>query len=240
MFFKEIMEINIAICDNSRAVCNDLTRLIRAQKPAAKVFTFTSAETFLAAPEDFAIVFLDIKGIAGLDVAKILRAKNPAAILIFVTGYREYMPAAFDVRAFHYILKPVDAAKFAQILDRAFAELDAAAADKFIVLKTDGVTKKFFLRDIFFIESANKKVIVHSATGTFAATATMDALEIALAENFYRCHRCYLVNLEKISAYTSDTVTLTSGAEILIAAKKFPDFVKTFLHYARTGGGVNV
>ncbi len=236
------MEINIAICDNNRHACNDILKLVRAQKPAAKVFTFTAAENLLAASENFDIFFLDIKGIGGLEVAKILRAKNSRAILIFVTGYREFMHAAFDVQAFHYILKPVDASKFAQILARACNEIETAnsQAEKFILLKIDGVNKKFFLRDIFFIESANKKVLINTTSGIFAATAKMDALEIALADFFYRCHRGYLVNLEKIAAYTNATIRLTNGAEILIAAKKYPEFVKNFLRYAKTGGIVNV
>lgn len=232
------MEIQIAVCDNDRAAANALALLIRKTRPAAHVYTFAAAETLLAAPEDFDIIFLDIKGVAGLDIAKTLRARNSRAIVIFVTGYREYMAAAFDVRAFHYLVKPVDAAKFAEILDAACKEL--AAAEDFILLKIDGLTKKFFLRDIFFIESANKKVIVHTAAETTAATATMDALEAALAGNFYRCHRAYLVNLEKIAAYDAKTIRLASGDEILIAAKKFPEFVKNFMRYAKNGGAVNV
>ncbi len=238
------MEINIAICDNNRNACNDILQLIHKQKPSAKIFTFASKDTLLDAKEDFDMFFLDIKGVGGIEIAKILRERPNSAksILIFITGYSEFMSEAFDVNAFHYLLKPIDAKKFAQILDKAWAEIENAEtqAEKYLLLKVDGVTKKFFLRDIFFIESANKKVILHTMTGNYSAAAKMDALEIALADYFYRCHRCYLVNLEKISAYTNDTIQLTNGENILIAGKKYPAFVKNYLRYAKSGGVVNV
>ncbi len=236
------MKINIAICDNNRLICNDIFKLIIAQKPAANVFTFTSKETLLNAPEDFDIFFLDIKGIGGLEIAKTLRERRTKSILIFVTGYSEFMSEAFDVNAFHYLLKPIDAQKFSQVLSRACAEIENAEtqAEKFLLLKVDGVNKKFFLRDIFYIESDNKKVTVHATTGNYSAAAKMDALEIALADYFYRCHRCYLVNLEKISAYANDTIQLTNGENILIAGRKYPAFVKIYLRYAKNGGVVNV
>ncbi len=236
------MEINIAICDNNRHACNDILQLIRQQKPNAKIFTFTSKDTLLDAKENFDIFFLDIKGVGGIEIAKTLRERQTKSILIFVTGYSEFMSEAFDVNAFHYLLKPIDTKKFAQILDKACAEIENAEtqAEKYLLLKVDGVTKKFFLRNIFFIESADKKVILHTTTGNYSAAAKMDALEIALADYFFRCHRCYLANLEKISAYTNDTIQLTNGENILIAGKKYPAFVKNYLRYAKSGGAVNV
>lgn len=239
--------MNIAVCDNNRNACNEILRLIRKDKPTAKIFTFTSAETLLDAPEDFSIYFLDIRGVSGLEIARNLRARQnlqgkPKSILIFITGYREYMAEAFDVNAFHYILKPIDTKKFSQVLARACHEVEESEsrAEKYLLLKVGGVHKKFYLRNIFFIESNNKKVIVHTSDGNFEAAGKMDSLEVALSDCFYRCHRCYLVNLEKISAYTANTIQLTGGDEIFIAAKKYSAFVKTYLRYAKEGGGVNV
>lgn len=239
------MEIKIAVCDNDRGACNGVMQLIRRFKPAAKVFTFTSKESLLESGEDFAIYFLDIQGVSGIEIARVLRERQAGkfrSILIFVTGYRDYMEDAFDVNAFHYLLKPIDAKKFSQILERAWNEIEAAESqsEKYLLLKVDGVHKKFFLREIFFIESDNKRVILHTSNGIYSAAGKMDALEIALADYFYRCHRCYLVNLEKISAYSTDTIQLTNGENILIAAKKYPAFVKNYLRYAKDGGVVNV
>ena len=239
--------MNIAICDSRLELCEDIANLIRQIKPDAKIFFFTSKEDLLKSRQDFAIFFLDIKGIGGLEIAKTLRLRQdflqtPKSILIFVTGYDDFYSQAFDVQAFHYLLKPIDTKKFAQVFNRACLEAEnfQSQSENFILLKVGNVNKKIFLRDIFFIESDNKKVIVHTAEEIFETYAKMSELEIALGENFYRCHRCYLVNLAKISAYTSDTIELQGGEKILLAGKKFSDFVKKFLRYAKGGGQIGL
>ena len=163
-------------------------------------------------------------------------------ILIFVTGYDDFMAEAFDVHAFHYLLKPIDAKKFSQVFNRAVEEIKnfQTQAEKFLLIKVDGMNKKIFLRDIFFIESANKKIIIRTAEGNFEIYGKMDAFEIALGKDFFRCHRFFIVNLAKISAYNSNTIFLESGDKIFISQKKYAEFVKNFLTYAQSGGAVNV
>ena len=239
--------MNIAICDSEKNLCEDIAELIRKNNIDAKIFTFTTKEELLKSKTDFAIFFLDIKGIGGMEIAKILRRRQsilnqPKSILIFVTGYDEFMEQAFDVHAFHYLLKPIDTKKFSQVLNRAVDEVKnfQTQAEKFLLIKIGGMNKKIFLRDIFFVESNNKKIIFHTVEGNFEIYGKMSVLEVALDENFYRCHRCYIVNLAKISAYNSKSITLSNGEKILLSAKKYADFVKKFLHYAKNGGVINV
>ena len=241
------MKINIAICDDNLKICAEISNLIRSQISDAEIFIFHSKEDLLKSKENFQIYFLDVKGIGGIDAAKILRKRQeifctPKSILIFVTGYSDYMAEAFDVHAFHYLLKPIDTEKFARVLNQALTEIQMiqSQAENFLLVKIGGVNKKIFLQDILYIESQNKKVAIHTATEIFETYGKMDAYELALEENFYRCHRCYLVNFAKISAYTSDTIQLCNGEKIFISAKKFQSFIKNFLRYAQNGGLVNV
>lgn len=239
--------MNIAICDSDEKICENISNLIRTENFPAKIFTFTSKEKILQSKENFSIYFLDIKGVEGLEIAKILRRREKIlqtspGILIFVTGYDDFMAEAFDVHAFHYLLKPIDAKKFSQVFNRAVEEIKnfQTQAEKFLLIKVDGMNKKIFLRDIFFIESANKKIIIRTAEGNFEIYGKMDTFEIALGENFFRCHRFFIVNLAKISAYNSNTIFLESGDKIFISQKKYAEFVKNFLTYAQSGGAVNV
>lgn len=45
-------------------------------------------------------------GMDGMETARILRQKNERMVLIFVTAVEEYVFQAFDVAAFHYLVKP--------------------------------------------------------------------------------------------------------------------------------------
>ncbi len=100
--------------------------------------------------------------------------------------------------------------------------------------------KKVYLKDIFYIESANKKVIIHTKKGIMETYGKMEEWEQAAGGGFYRCHRCYLVNMEKIASYGIDMIETVNGDKLLLAQKKYTDFVRRYMNYAKNGGIVNV
>ena len=54
---------------------------------------------------------------------------------------------------------------------------------------------------IYFFEARDKKLFVRTRHGEYAFYDTMEALERRLPENFRRCHRNYIVNMEKVLRY---------------------------------------
>ena len=241
--------MKIAVCDDDRAAREHIISLIREQAPDAEITAFANAEEMLSSQEDFHISFLDMEmgKISGLDAARQIRReqeKKGAAksIIIFVTGYDKYMNDAFDVSAFHYLLKPINEEKLRAILDRALKELSSAyeRTNRYILIKSRGIQQRVYLKDIYYIESANKKVIIHTAKGTPECYGKMEELEQMAGAGFYRCHRCYLVNMEKIASYSANTIRITNGETLILAQKKYSDFVKHYMKYAKEGGTVNV
>ena len=243
------MNIKIAVCDSSRESGDCLKDLIVRQKPGTRVQAFVSAEEVLAFGEDFDIYFLDIKGAGGMELARHLRAREQGRrhIIIFVTGYREYMEAAFDVQAFHYLVKPIDREKFVQVLEKACREAEFLhqQGEDYVLLKVrsrDGEmeSRKVLLRDIRFVESNNKNVIFHTEGDVFSAQGTMEEFEERLGAGFYRCHRCFIVNMAKITAYNQREIQVAGGEVVMLAHKRYGAFVKEYLRYARGGGMVSV
>jgi len=223
--------------------------LIREQKPDAEVITFEAGDDMIKTQESFEISFLDVemKEASGIDVAKHMREEQEKrgkdkSIIIFVTGYREYMEDAFDVNAFHYLLKPIDEKKFNTIFNRALKEVSMKTKQEgfSVIIKNNGMQKKVLLSDIYYIESSNKKVVFHTKDGKVDTYGRMEDWESELVDSFYRCHRGYLVNLEKITAYSVDTIDLINGDSIILAQKKYADFIKAYMRYAKDGGIVNV
>ena len=237
--------ISVAICEPNEELRDELARMIAKEKPEARLGAFSSGDELLRSEEDFAIYFLDVQGADGLEVARELRARErgvAVSVIVFVTGYRDYMEEAFDVHAFQYLVKPVDGKKFAEVLCAAWAEAEAARRreGRHILLKLDGVMRKVALRDILYLESRNKKVAIHTTEGAHEIRRSMETMEAALGDGFYRCHRCYLVNLAQIADYGSRAIRLENGEQLLLAEKKYADFVKTYLRYAKSGGVVHV
>lgn len=240
--------MRIAVCDDEQIIRSEIVDLIKKQVSDADITEYRSGEEMLDDGKEFDISFLDIEmeNLSGMDLARHIREQekngNRKSVIIFVTGYREYMEAAFDVGAFHYLIKPVGREKFAEVFGRACKEASVLEEQtkKFIHVKHSGTQVKLFLKDIYYIESENKKVLIHTKNGSFEVYGKMEELEESLGSTFYRCHRCYLVNMEKISSYSTDNIQVVGGDNLLLARKKYSDFIKKYMRYAKNGGIVNV
>ena len=66
------------------------------------------------------MIFLDIQmeGRNGIETARAIRECDRKVVIVFVTAMREYVFEAFDVAAFHYLLKPIDEKKFTEVFDK--------------------------------------------------------------------------------------------------------------------------
>lgn len=241
--------MRIAVCDDDKIIREQIISLIKDKEINAEILCFESGEELIKENKDFQITFLDIEmnKLSGIDVAKHIRKEQEKSgkdksIIIFITGYREYMEDAFDVNAFHYLTKPIDDKKFHTVFERAIKELSAKMANQklSVIVKFNGMQKKIFLKDIYYIESNNKKVVFHTSNGEVSSYGKMDEWEKELGDSFYRCHRGYLVNLEKITAYNVDTIDIINGDSLILAQKKYSDFIKAYMRYAKDGGIVNV
>lgn len=152
----EIMRI--AVCEDDQAIRKELLKLIKKQVPEVDITEYKSGEEMINAREDFNICFLDVemKKISGIDIAKYIREQEEnskhRSIIIFVTGYREYMEETFDVNAFHYLVKPVDVEKFSEVFGRTCKEVYVfqEQTKKYIIVKNSGIHRKLLLKNIYY------------------------------------------------------------------------------------------
>ncbi len=215
--------MKIAVCDDDKAAREHIVSLVKEQIQDAEIMTFATGEEMLEVQSTFDISFLDVemREISGMDVANHIRQEeqgNTKSIIIFVTGYEKYMNSAFDVSAFHYLLKPINEEKFRSVFGRALDELYAVMerTKRFILVRNSGIQQKVYLKDIYYIESANKKIIIHTKMGVLDSYRKMNELEQMTGRGFYRCHRCYLVNMEQIVSYNADTIKVVNGDKLIL------------------------
>ena len=235
--------MRIAICDDNAEIGREIFLLTKQSCPKAEITLFSAGEELIKEKIYFDIIFLDIEmgQLDGIETAKRLRKENRSgkkSVIIFITAYSDYMEQAFDVNAFHYLLKPVNKEKFIRVFSSALKELEST--DPFIVVKVFGDSQKLLLKDIYYIESSNKKAVFHTKKGMLEAYRKMEELEQELTGSFFRCHRCFLVNMESICAYSCEKIKLINGETLKKKKKKYPEFVKAYMRYAESGGIVNV
>ena len=87
-----------------------LVRQLSQRGADAELLEFDSGEAFLAAEKEqrFTAAFLDIymNGLSGMDAARELRKTDADCLLVFTTTSTDHALEGFQVRAFHYLVKP--------------------------------------------------------------------------------------------------------------------------------------
>ena len=235
--------MDIAVVDDEKAIREHICGLVEEQQPESRIEAYATGGELLASGKRFDIVFLDIQmeGMNGIEAARSLREKNANlgvedTVLVFITGIRDYVFDAFDLYAFQYLLKPIDEGKFAEVLERAVREAAKKKERRVLFIKSRNLTLD--QSEILYIESRAKKVEIHTAGAAQAVEiyAAMDELEGQLGENFYRCHRAYIVNMDCITEYDSESITLTNGDRVYLTKKKYGEFVKAYMWHLQNGG----
>lgn len=235
--------MRIAICDDEKNIRELLKSKIARQYPDENIICFSSGEELLLSDQYIDILFLDIQmaGKNGMETARELRKKDKKVIIIFVTAIEEYVFQAFDVGAFHYIVKPIDDVRFADILCRAVDELYSQNLDaqepelNYMMINSGGVHTKVILDEIVYAEVFNRKVVIHKLNDIIEYYGKISDLEALAGDNFFRPHRAYLINLKYVEKYDATTIYLEKGT-VLMAKQNYPEFVKKYMKYNQRKG----
>jgi two-component system LytT family response regulator len=178
------------------------------------------------------LVLLDVQmpGLSGFDVVERVAGEH-LPLVIFATAYDAYAIRAFDVHAFDYLLKPIDAGRLATALERARADLARADGDRVRALDVaeearaarEGRTlpqpryaARFAVRDreryvlvraadIDWVESAANYVCLNARGHQYLLRMTMTEMERRLdPAQFARIHRSTIVNTTRIAEVRPD------------------------------------
>lgn len=124
--------MRIAVCDDEKEIREMLEEKIIRYYPKAVISLYSSGEELLLAGSRPDILLMDIRmaGKNGMETAKEFRKACKDTIIIFVTALEEYVFCAFDVGAFHYLVKPFDDKKFEEVLRNAVKALEERESRK--------------------------------------------------------------------------------------------------------------
>ena len=236
--------LSIAVCDDEVIECCNMEKRIKRVMEEMKIpciiRQFRSGGELLQTLESFDIVFLDIimQEMDGMKTAQLFRRKAFDKILIFVSSSREYVFEAYDVEAFQYLLKPVEDRKLKNVLQKAVQKTERRSQE-FIIVSRERQKKKLFLDDIYYFEIKGRIVDVHGLEGIFTYYGQIGELEDKLQDKgFFRCHKSYLVNLKHVDGYNRQDVILENGERIVIAKRRYGQFVQEVLKVMWENGGI--
>jgi DNA-binding LytR/AlgR family response regulator len=199
------------------------------------------------------LIFLDIEmpGMNGIVLAeKIQEILQP--LIVFATAHEEFAHKAFELNAADYLLKPFAPKRVAQCIEKVRTLLNTrapvpvngktggegvpASCRQKLAVEQNGKAQIINTTDIIAACSCEGQVTIYTVTRTYQVNITLQDLQAKLDENqFFRSHRGYLVNIEKIREvvpWFNGTYNLVmeglTGIEIPVSRQQAPKLKKMF------------
>lgn len=236
------------MCDdemNARALIVDL---IREQEKDACIEEFQDGGEL--EEEDvlqYDILFLDVsmKMESGVETVRYIRRKQQEAkeeiwgsfpLIIFITGYSEYMAEAISLHAFGYLVKPLKRKEFEQCFQRAVEECRKRREKgrrKSLTVKIGSMARTIPQEEIRYVESQKRKNIIHLAQEQIICYGLIGDLEQELKPGFFRIHKGYLVNMRYVEKYSRTQVWMQDGDCLMLSKYRYGEFVAAYLRYLK-------
>lgn len=234
--------LRIALCDDeteSRDTLRFQLEKILVEGTEEIVYEFSSginAASWLAKhPGELDVLFLDVemKGLNGMETAEKIREFDTNLIIVFVTGYADYVFDGYRVGALDYLIKPVTVTKLQDLLHRIHVKLTSEEPQTFTIKTMDGIWR-FRLHDILYFYSDKRKVSLVTAKGEYPFYAKLDDIEKELSSSFVRIHQRYLINPAAVDYLKADSITL--GSFELPCSRKYKETATAKIARTMIGG----
>jgi DNA-binding LytR/AlgR family response regulator len=233
----------IAICDDEVVCCNELCDILneyeRYNNLIFEIKCYEDGNKLVSEKlSDFDMFFLDIEMdcINGIDTAKFIIRECPDAIIMFVTGFDNYIDFAFDLKVMRYLNKPVDK-------DRLFRALNIVIMDinkekQYISVRDyRGQLCEIKIIDIIRVFIDGRKVSLETSDNIYETNKSFSEMEKILENfDFVHTYRKRLANLLYVSGFEDDKLLLKKGnqeIEEYINTKLIGNVRKEWMLYGR-------
>lgn len=199
-----------------------------------EVSKYCSGEELLEANlKDVDILLLDIKmdNINGMDVARKIRQSGNKMEIIFITSLIDYVQDGYEVKAYRYLLKPINLEELKKHLLTCIKEIKLNKKH-YIIIKNKSNTYKINSNEITYIEVQKKDMLIHTINKDFEVRYSLEKIERDLnLDQFVRCHKSFIVNLNYVENIKPNIAILESGEEIPVSRYRYKDVKTKFLKF---------
>lgn len=238
--------VRTAVCDDDlqelrkihEAVLN-YSRLRMEKDISVKCFS-SSAElaACLEQGERFDLYLLDVlmPQVGGIELGRVIRRKDRLALIVYLTTSRDYALQSYSVKAFDYMLKPLEDGKLERVLDSALEKIEREL-DRRLVIKTADGTEAVSNSYIQYIECDGHNMVCHTADGRVLESLTMrKSFKESIApllqdERFLRISVSYVINMNYVRSVNTRGFVMHDGAELPVtrsyknARQDYIDFI---------------
>lgn len=227
--------IKIAICDDQLIIVQQLekalTQYLSDRGETFQIQTFLDGNELIGSENDYDLILLDMEmpTLDGLSTAKYLRSRQIDSLIVFVTSHAQTVYDAFEVKAFRFLVKPLQTAQLEKMLSEALLEIKEREKEYLSVELSGTKMIQIPLRDLLYIESNGRYANFHLKGETFTSIMTLKDLEKTLPQGvFFRCHTSFIVNLRHVLRLEGQDIHLTNGQIIFLTRLKNRTFKEAF------------
>ena len=129
-----------------------------------------------------------------------------------------------------YMLKPVAYFSFSETMNRALRKIKTREKE-YVTIAVKGGKMKLDVSHICYVEVQDHLLIYHTTDGEFVTKGTIRDADGQLDPGrFFRCNRCYLVNLEYVENYQGSDITV-NGDIIQVSRSRRKPFLDVLNEY---------
>jgi DNA-binding LytR/AlgR family response regulator len=249
-------EVKAIIADDEAALRDTLKRKLAVLYPEMTICGeacdgFAALELTRSVLPDIAFLDINMPGLSGIEVAKILPEK---CLPVFITAHDEFALRAFDAGAIDYLLKPVtdgrlektvkrlrgrmhDPSFSAQNVHEILQKLQAAVGKtqeylQWIKVQHKDSIRLISVKEILYFHASDKYTVVRTADKEFLIKKTITELVTELSSDlFWQIHRSTIVNLASIDTISRSLtgryqVRLKNSSETLPVSRSFSHLFK--------------
>lgn len=227
--------LNFVLCDDNSSAIEKLSKMLNAILISNNLkgqITFTTDNPIAllsyvkSNPTHVLLLDIDLKSdTSGLEIAEEIRKVDKNVYIIFITGHFEFGMVAYKYKTFDFLQKPLTKERFEETIIRLYSDIFGNKS-KYIHLDNNKTVIKE--NSIRFIKKDGMKVIFHTDTRDYSTYSSFNKISNMLPQNFVRCHKSYIVNLEKIDGINmiDNCISFNSNDKCYIGPKYKNNFME--------------
>jgi len=154
-------------------------------------------------------------GIDGIELAREIRQLDKTAAIVFVTSYDNYAIQGYDVKALHYLMKPVDTQLLENLIKSVYKEKYLADV---LTIKSGVHHIRVPIKEIVYLETAGRRVKVSLMDRVVNYSGKLSDILSELPEDlFVQCHQAFAINIGNIRELSRRCAIAVNGREIPVS-----------------------
>ena len=251
---NQVRPIKVMVIDDEEPARSELRYLLEKFEDIDIIGEFDSGEEASRAIEALMpqVIFVDIEmpGLSGIQTAERVINCPTVPLVVFATAHEEFAVKAFELNAADYLLKPFSAKRITNCIHKVrslLTETRAAAQNKRdtggiqphslpkLAIEHNGKAYVINTRDIIAVYCTEGQLAIQLAEKCYYSNMSLQDLQARLdGRLFFRTHRAYLVNIEKIRELipwfngTYNLILEGFGRDVPVSRQQVPKLKKIF------------